>query len=97
MLFDDNSSMQRSTMRSDLLQDEDRPTGKTPVTSRQTYAGLKILPSHAYRKLRVPVTDENREQACETNFQCLYRDSAGTVCHKKILNDSLLFGTTLRD
>ena len=90
MLFDDSSSMQRSTMRSDLLQDEDRPTGKTPVTSRQTYAGLKILPSHAYRKLRVPVTDENRDEACETNFQCLYRDSEGTVCHKTFVKSTSL-------
>ena len=52
------------------------------------HGGLRA--SHAYRKLRVPVTDDNRDEACETNFQCLYRDSEGNPCHKTFVKSTSL-------
>ena len=77
-------------LQSDLPHDGGRPTGKTPVTSRSTYAGLKILPSNSYRKLRVLVADENRDEAYETHFQCLFHDSQGSPCHKTFVKSTSL-------
>ena len=40
-----------------------------PVTSRQSYAGLKILPTEAYEKLQVFDEAKNLYQ---THFRCKY-------------------------
>ena len=52
---------------------------KIPVTSRESYGGLKILPNNAYQRIRVPVEGTG---TYKTMFQCNFVDPDGVACPK---------------
>ena len=65
-------------------------TTKTPVTSRTSYAGLKILPGQAYRKLRVYDT---ATENYDTHFQCLFKvhgEGDNEACNKVFVKSTSL-------
>ena len=53
---------------------------KPPVSSRENYAGLQILPTNAYQKISVPV--EGTAETRQTMFQCNYVHTDGAACKK---------------
>ena len=54
--------------------------GKPPVSSRENYAGLKILPINAYQKIWVPV--EGYTYTRKMMFQCNFVHPDGVACQK---------------
>ena len=52
---------------------------KPPVSNRENYGGLKILPNNAYQKILVPVEGTD---TCKTMFQCNFVHRDGVACLK---------------
>ena len=57
-----------------------RVANRASVTSRQSYAGIKILPDGAYRKLTVPSNEHGG--ASETYYLCMFQHPDGEACHR---------------
>lgn len=64
---------------------------KVPVTSREQYAGLHILPANAYDKFQVYCREKDRS---ETHFRCKYvqdeQQPDGEPCNKEFSKSTSL-------